>query len=394
MKRPLKIALAVFLFIILSMGSGFYYVFKGLNDPIEPDPDSNIPSTDEFVKGGRQNIVLFGLDEGTIGAKEEYNRHRSDTIIVASIDKKNKDFKILSIPRDTRVRISGVGVEKINAAMAYGGADLAVKTVKNLLGVPIHNYIVVKLSSFRNIVDALGGVEVDVKERMKYIDPSIGGVKIDIPPGKQHLDGKKAEEFVRYRGYADADIGRVKAQQEFMKALINKALRPATILKLPKIIDIVQQNVETDIQPLEYASLANFVRQIKQEDIKMYVIPGDGKYISGISYFIPFQNQLDDMIDEIFFDDGNIKIAVLNGNGAKGVASKVANTLESQGFKVVSVGNADNFDYDTTTIKYPKDKRDDAEKIAKVLTQARLEEQIEADKSISLPTIIVGKDVN
>ena len=136
MKRPLKIALAVFLFIILSMGSGFYYVFKGLNDPIEPDPDSNIPSTDEFVKGGRQNIVLFGLDEGTIGAKEEYNRHRSDTIIVASIDKKNKDFKILSIPRDTRVRISGVGVEKINAAMAYGGADLAVKTVKNLLGCP------------------------------------------------------------------------------------------------------------------------------------------------------------------------------------------------------------------------------------------------------------------
>ena len=90
----------------------------------------------------------------------------------------------------------------------------------------------------------------------------------------------KAEEFVRYRGYADADIGRVKAQQEFMKALINKALRPATILKLPKIIDIVQQNVETDIQPLEYASLANFVRQIKQEDIKIYVIPGDGKYIS------------------------------------------------------------------------------------------------------------------
>ena len=161
-----------------------------------------------------------------------------------------------------------------------------------MLGVPIHNYIVVKLSSFRNIVDALGGVEVDVKERMKYIDPSIGGVKIDIPPGKQHLDGKKAEEFVRYRGYADADIGRVKAQQEFMKALINKALRPATILKLPKIIDIVQQNVETDIQPLEYASLANFVRQIKQEDIKMHGF--QTQIYFNTSYL--FSNQLDDTI--------------------------------------------------------------------------------------------------
>jgi anionic cell wall polymer biosynthesis LytR-Cps2A-Psr (LCP) family protein len=220
----------------------------------------------------------------------------------------------------------------------------------------------------------------------------VGGIYIDLSPGQQELDGDKAEQFVRYREYADADIGRVKAQQQFMEALIKKALKPATLLKLPKIIDVVQENVETDIQPLELASLANFARQIKQDDIKMYMIPGDGKYISGTSYFIPFQNQMNEMIDEIFFDDGNIKVAVLNGNGAQGVASKVASKLESQGFKVVTVANADSFDYETTTIIYPKDKKDDAEKIAKVLTQARMEE--ETDKSIILPTIIVGKDVN
>ena len=393
MKRPLKIFLCILLFIILSMGSGFYYVFRGLNDPLEPGLDPNSSSTDEFIKGGRQNILLLGMDAGTIGAKEEHNRHRSDTIIVVSLDKKNKDVKILSIPRDTRIRLGGFGIQKINAATAFGGADLAVKTVKDFLGVPIHNYVVVKLSSFRNIVDVLDGVDIDIKEEMKYSDPA-GGIYIDLSPGQQVLDGDKAEQFVRYREYPDADVGRVKAQQQFMEALIDKALRPATILKLPKIIDVVQENVETDIQPLEFASLANFGRQIKQDDIKMYMIPGEGKYISETSYFIPFQNQMNEMIDEIFFDDGNIKVAVLNGNGAQGVASKVASKLESQGFKVVTVANADSFDYESTTIIYPKDKKDDAEKVAKVLTQARLEEQEETDKSFDFPTIIVGKDVN
>lgn len=347
---------------------------------------------DEFLKGSRQNILVLGLDAGTIGAKDEYNRHRSDTMIVLSLDKKKKDIRVLSIPRDTRVRVSGMGIEKINAAMAYGGADLALKTVKDFLGVPIHNYVVVKLSSFRNIVEALGGIEMDIKEEMKYTDPSVGGVRINIQPGKQILDGDKAEQFVRYREYPDADIGRVKAQQQFMEALAKTALRPSTLLKLPKIIDVIQDNIETDIQPLELVSLANFARQIKQEDIKMYIIPGEGKYISGVSYFIPYQTQMNELIDEIFFDDSNIKVAVLNGNGAKGIASKVANELESQGFKVVNIANADSFDYETTTIIYPKGKKDDAEKVAKILKEAKMKE--EAEDSIDFPTIIVGKDVD
>ncbi len=392
MKRPLKIALFILFFIMISLGSGFYYVYWSLNNLTDPGLASENPvSTDEFVKGGRQNILLLGMDAGTIGAKEEYNRHRTDTIVVVSLDKKNKDVKVLSIPRDTRVRIGGYGIQKINAAMAFGGADLAVKTVKEFLGVPIHNYVAVKLSGFRNIVDALGGVEMDIKQPMKYTDPA-GGIYINLSPGKQVLDGDKAEQFVRYRGYPDADIGRIRAQQQFMEALIKQALRPSTILKLPQIIEVVQKNVETDISPLELASLANFARQIKQEDIKMYMVPGEGKYISGISYFIPYQEKLNEMIDEIFFDDGSIKVAVLNGNGEQGIASKVASKLESQGFKVVTVANADSFDYETTTIIYPSGKKSDAEKIAEVLTEARLEEGTGED--ITLPTIIVGKDVN
>ncbi|HHX23228.1 MAG: LCP family protein [Tepidanaerobacteraceae bacterium] len=390
MKRPLKILLFILIFIVLSMGSGFYYVARNLNDSLDPNIESP-SSTDELDEHGRQNILVLGLDAGTIGAKEEYNRYRSDTIIVVSLDKKNKDIHVLSIPRDTRVRIPGVGIDKINAAMAYGGSSLAVKTVRDFLGVPIHNYVVVKLSSFRNIVDVLGGIEMEIKEDMKYIDPSVGGVRINIPAGKQILDGELAEQFVRYRSYPDADIGRVKAQQEFMKALTKTVLRPGTLLKLPQIINEIQNNVETDIQPLEMVSIGNIARKIKQEDIKMHMVPGEGKYISNISYFIPYQEQFDELINEIFFDESDIKVAVLNGNGTKGVASKVANQLETQGFRVVSIANADSFDYDTTTIIYPKGKKDDAEKIAKVFNEVRMQE--EDENSIEFPTIIVGKDV-
>lgn len=392
MKKFFKYTLIAVLFIVLSVGSGFYYVFHSLNKPNPGNPNSsNLTNTDEFVKGGRLNILLLGLDAGTIGASEEHNRHRSDTMMVFSIDRDKKDIKVLSIPRDTRVKIPGVGVEKINAAMAFGGPDLAVKTVKDFLGIPIHNYVVVNYKGFKEIVDALGGVEINIEKPMKY-DDNAGNLHIDLKPGLQVLNGDKAEQFVRFRHYPGGDLDRVKAQQKFIEAVGKTILKPSTLLKLPKIINTVQENVETDIGPLEVAGLANFARQVGTDNIKTFILPGEGKYISGVSYFIPFQSQMNDMIDQIFFDGGYSKVAVLNGNGSSGVASKIARELEQKGFKVVRVANADSFDYETTTIIYPKEKKDDAEKIARIFTNAEMKE--EPQLQAGLTTVIVGKDIN
>lgn len=391
MKKFLKYLIIVVLFVALSLGCGFFYVARNLNKNVGQKTNHTPPETDEIIKGGRQNILVLGLDAGTIGAKEGYNRHRSDTMIVFSIDKKNKDVKALSIPRDTRVHIDRVGTNKINAAMAYGGLDLAVSTVKEFLNVPIHNYVVVNLEGFRDIVDAVGGVEIDVGRSLKYTD-SAQGLSINIKPGLQVLDGKKAEEYVRYRQYPLGDVDRIVAQQKFLKAFAKTLLKPNTLLKLPKIIDVVQNSVDTDITPLEMASLANVARQLKMEDISMHTIPGVGKYISGISYFIPYQSQMSELIDQVFYNDENAKIAVLNGNGASGVASKVAEKLESEGFKVVEIANADSFDYDTTTIIYPKKSKNDAEKLAKILVTAEMME--ESTEDTKLTTVIVGKDAN
>jgi LCP family protein required for cell wall assembly len=392
MKKFFKYTLIAVLFIVLSVGSGFYYVFHSLNKPNPGNPNSgNLTNTDEFVKGGRLNILLLGLDAGTIGASEEHNRHRSDTMMVFSIDRDKKDIKVLSIPRDTRVKIPGVGVEKINAAMAFGGPDLAVKTVKDFLGIPIHNYVVVNYKGFKEIVDALGGVEINIEKPMKY-DDNAGNLHIDLKPGLQVLNGDKAEQFVRFRHYPGGDLDRVKAQQKFIEAVGKTILKPSTLLKLPKIINTVQENVETDIGPLEVAGLANFARQVGTDNIKTFILPGEGKYISGVSYFIPFQSQMNDMVDQIFFDGGYSKVAVLNGNGSSGVASKIARELEQKGFKVVRVANADSFDYETTTIIYPKEKKDDAEKIARIFTNAEMKE--EPQLQAGLTTVIVGKDIN
>lgn len=389
MKKILKYFIFIVLFAALSLGCGFYYVARSFNKNVANEAENSPPDIDDVIKDGRQNILVFGIDEGTIGARAEYNRHRSDTIIVFSIDKKNKNLKALSIPRDTRVFIDKVGTNKINAAMAYGGLDLAVSTVKDFLNVPIHNYVVVNLEGFRDIVDAVGGVEIDVGQPLKYRDRA-QNLTINIKPGLQVLNGEQAEGYVRYRQYPRGDIDRIVAQQKFMKAFAKTLLRPNTLLKLPKIIDVVQRSIDTDITPLEMASLANLARQLKMENISMYTIPGEGKYISGISYYIPYQAKMNELVDQIFYGDKDIKVAVLNGNGAKGIASKVAEKLESEGFKVVEIANADNFDYDTTTIIYPKENRDDAEKLAKILVTADMMEQ--TTDSTTLTTVIVGKD--
>ena len=144
---------------------------------------------------------------------------RSDTLMVTAVDVDQKKAALLSIPRDTRVAIDGHGFDKINHAYAYGGHKLTQQTVEHLLDVPIDHYIVIDIKSFERIIDAIGGVDINVEKRMHYEDPwdDDGGLVIDLYPGEQHMDGKKAIQYVRYRD-GEGDIGRIGRQQKFMKA--------------------------------------------------------------------------------------------------------------------------------------------------------------------------------
>lgn len=170
--------------------------------------------------------MIMGVDE------RDDDVGRSDTLMVATLDPKKDHAALMSIPRDTRVKIKGHGWDKINAAYAYGsakggpeaGEKLTQRTVEDFLGVNMDHYVVINIQAFQKIIDAIGGIDIDVEKRMYYEDPwdDDGGLIIDLQPGMQHMDGKTAVTYVRYRD-EEGDIGRIKRQQKFMKACMDKS---------------------------------------------------------------------------------------------------------------------------------------------------------------------------
>ena len=178
---------------------------------------------------GTVNVLVLGVDE--VEAV-----HRSDTIILARIDIDRKTASIMSIPRDTRVSIKGrKQPQKLNHAYAFGGIELLRDTVINLTGVPVNYYLVLNYASFPKIVDAIGGVDIDVPRRMQYTDLA-QNLHIDFAPGRRHMNGADGLKYVRFRHDSLGDIGRMKRQQEFAKAFLDKVKSPAILPRIPELI--------------------------------------------------------------------------------------------------------------------------------------------------------------
>jgi len=238
----------------------------------------------------KSTIMIMGVDtrEDDVG--------RSDTLMLATIDPKKDQAALLSIPRDTRVKIKGHGFDKINAAYAFGsakggvlgGEKLAQDTVENFLGVNVDHYIVINTHAFQKIIDALGGIDINVEKRMYYEDPwdDDGGLLIDLQPGMQHMDGKTAVTYVRYRD-EEGDIGRIKRQQKFVAACMDKLTSPSIIPKLPVVISEVVSSVKTDLSVRQLLEFAGTLKESRKNGLKTDMVPGKPLYINGVSYWIP-----------------------------------------------------------------------------------------------------------
>ena len=179
------------------------------------------------VGGGR--AVLLGSDARAGEAS------RSDTIVVTKAG-----GGMLAVPRDTLVEIPGVGEDKINAAFATGGPELTVETLENLTGVQINNYVVVNFGGVKDIVDAMGGITLEVDQPIQV---GIEGRSVSIPAGTRELDGFEALAYVRYRGGPTADIGRIGRQQKFLRQLAREATAPANLPRLPSTARAVWSNI-------------------------------------------------------------------------------------------------------------------------------------------------------
>ena len=243
--------------------------------------------TEMMTSGDKTVVMLMGVDEreGDVG--------RSDTLMIATLDPKKKKAAILSIPRDTRVKIQGHGFDKINAAYAYGGHRLTQSTVEDLLGVEIEHYVLINVNAFTKIIDAIGGVDINVEKRMYYEDPwdDNGGLVIDLYPGQQHMDGNTAITYVRYRD-EEGDIGRIARQQKFMQAVMDKLTSPAIIPRIPAIISEVVDCIDTDLSVKQMIEFMSALKDAQSRGLQTEMLPGKPMYIGGISYWLPDLSKL------------------------------------------------------------------------------------------------------
>jgi LCP family protein required for cell wall assembly len=220
---------------------------------------------------GGSRAVLLGSDARADEAS------RSDTIVVTKAG-----GGMLAVPRDTLVQIPDIGEDKINAAYANGGPELAVETLEGLTGVGISNYIVVDFGGVEEIVDALGGITVNVDEPIEY---QLEGNYVSIPAGTQDLDGPEALAYVRFRGDATADIGRIGRQQQFLQSLAAEVRSPSKLPKLPSTARAVWRNIDTNMNPVQALRFAVRVGILGIGEAELY--PGTPQYIDGISYWVP-----------------------------------------------------------------------------------------------------------
>lgn len=346
------------------------------------------------------HVMILGVD------RREDDVGRSDTMMVTAVDMDQKKAALLSVPRDTRVKIDGYGYEKINHAYAYGGHKLSQNAIENLLGVSIDHYILIDTKAFERIIDAIGGIDINVEKRMYYEDPwdDNGGLVIDLYPGEQHLDGQKAIQYVRYRD-GEGDIGRIGRQQHFIKAVLAKVISPEMLPRLPKLVEEVSSAIKTDMSLAELLEFANTMKSVHDNGLTAQMVPGQPAYIDDVSYWIPditdlrallaselgsnLTNEASDKAqadedaymddlpkglkltavkssgklvtansDEAKTDDNDeeplkpdeISVMVINDSGINGAGARVASILQSKGFIISGVETGKTSSREQTTI--------------------------------------------
>jgi polyisoprenyl-teichoic acid--peptidoglycan teichoic acid transferase len=373
--------------VVLVLGTVGWFGYKGLNAARKIIAHSNgvapalagvlDPTKLKGEGDGRVNILVLG-----IGGPGHDGANLSDTIMVMSLDPQTKDVAMLSVPRDLYVKLPPVArystqYSKINAANAYGGPEYAAKVVSGVIGVPIHYYVLVDFSGFKQAIDAVGGIDINVPA--KLYDPEFpcdndrGYCPLSIAAGQQHMNGTVALRYARCRhGICGGDFGRAARQQQVLVALREKAMQASTLtnpVKLTGLIDAIGSHVKTDMQINEIKKLASVAKDINTSKITNKVldttgdasllIDGTGMIPGAGSIELPRAGNFDysdiqDFVKNIFIDhyitDEKASIEVQNGSGVPGLAGTVVKSLLAAHYNVGDPQNAT--DHYTQTVIY------------------------------------------
>ncbi|MBU4239967.1 MAG: LCP family protein, partial [Actinobacteria bacterium] len=378
-------AIGVYYKPILKAGARFYLSFKQRQwqpkgeekgkveealAQISPDPNQSI------------NTLVIGSDAGS--NKGETGWCRSDVMMLACLQERDKKAVVISIPRDTRVKLPGQGTEKINAAHSYGGPSAAINAVKELLGIDVHHYVSMNFEGFEKIINAIGGVPIHLNKPIN--DPHAGR----LPAGDLNLDGEQALIIVRSRKLPGGDIDRIKSQQAFLKALFNKAETMRNVWKAKQLVDIVAATCQMDFTVAELETLTEELSGFPITDIQFVTVPGTPKNIGGASYYVadeeevaklavevkantevsaelmaemqPTDSESRGRVEEVFGPNADVITVLSGGRSSTAAAPIVAEELRLFGHYKVFEGNAKRA-HQNTTLYYRQEAKEACEGI-------------------------------
>lgn len=240
------------------------------------------------------NILVLGVDTRPKSEQDEVPGSRSDTIMLAQVTPDTGNVELLSIPRDLMVEVEPGVKDRINSAYAYGGIDQTIKVVGDYTGLPIHHYAVVDFRGFQQVVNAMGGVQIDLKKGQYPPE-------WQMKPGIQTLKGHRALVYSRWRGTDGGDLDRIKRQHEMIAALRSEAFNWSTVTKLPKIIDVINKSVQTDMGPGEMLSFAQaLLKQGRSAQMTATSLKGTPETLSDGREVLEPKNKKNDQILQRF----------------------------------------------------------------------------------------------
>lgn len=290
-RKWFKLFMAAIALIFLAIGAYGVHLYvkagSAINEAYEEDEREKSDLRDEAVNPKFDNVtvLIMGVDESEERMKRYSDATRTDALILASLNRDEKSIKLLSIPRDSYVYIPHIGdYDKINHAYAFGGTKATIETVEHLLEVPVDYYVKLNFHAFVEIIDAIGGVEVEVPYEIKEMDSSDRKDSIHLYPGLQTLNGEEALAFARTRK-KDSDIERGKRQLEIINAVIDKATSISSIFKYDDIIEAVGDNMTTNMTFSEMKSFFAYATEGTKLDVEKLSLEGSNYQPGRIYYY-------------------------------------------------------------------------------------------------------------
>lgn len=328
-KKMWRLLSFVLMIVVLFVGYNVYSMFSFFHSVSANKPFSTGDqqlNTAKWEGKGIVNILFMGVDR-----RDTNDRPRSDTMLLASINPDTKNVTVFSIMRDTYVDIPGVGKAKINAAFANGGPELLIDTIQKFLKIPIHYYVATDFEGFSKIIDAIGGIDVNVPEDFVHADDGI--YDINLKKGQQHLNGQQALEYVRFRGTPRADFDRTERQREVVKLIAQKMKTPSMLVKAPQILKTVEPYTQSNLGDNLF-SLASLALSLDTSKMKMEQIPPvdalTETYVGGESVLLPNVVRVRDFVQDLL-KKPNDSSQTSAGTGTEGSSAGDANSTGANG---------------------------------------------------------------